>query len=665
MTLILFTRSIDPSLEESKNIQIKFNTITDPYKGKNYTIPLAFIKSFVDFYGFRGTYKFDFSRDMFFSMKSSPFGAAIKSSFYSLLGLSSSLYTSFYILCKHNNCEEWLRRLYNLTWEFNPESRTTFKFTEGANRACGKLSIVKDPELKNRVIAMLDYYSQVFLKPIHNHLFKCLRKLPCDRTFTQAPEFGVPLKKGNHKLWSLDLSAATDRFPIKLQEKLIRTIFNYDISSNWVNILINRDFAYTGPLLSDGGYETSYYRYSVGQPMGAYSSWAAFTLSHHLVVCWCAYLEGYPIGSFSNYILLGDDIVINHNKVAQRYIKVMTKLGVEISLNKTHVSYDTYEFAKRWISRGKEITGLPIGGIIRNYESPKAVLTIIYDYMVKLKIGIPCLDIVAKFYDGIVKNNTKSKKSFKMTYKSTYKYLYHYNIAIRFRLNLITLDEIRSYIMGMNPYIAVNCDIILLLKVSLLGSCGALLNKGLGKIIKSCFEYSKFRSILYKDKRRPTFKDFAYFPMFHALLNQIRPSLEKIFSLKDLKQISNREYLDSFIESTVPDMDTYFMEKRNVKKMSEALDKLWKGAIETIRTGSEIDLYGNWSKMLFGLQQGDILDLGEDLVMINFSSKLWKGYYDKPFIPGVYDPGMDDLPSLFKLDWRKRLLETEPPLHEF
>jgi len=51
--------------------------------------------------------------------------------------------------------------------------------------------------------------------------------------------------------------------------------------------------------------------------------------------------------SFKNYIILGDDIVINHDGVAKRYIKLMSKLGVEVSQSKTHVSFDTYEFAKR------------------------------------------------------------------------------------------------------------------------------------------------------------------------------------------------------------------------------------------------------------------------------------------------------------------------------
>ena len=51
----------------------------------------------------------------------------------------------------------------------------------------GKLAIVRDPELKFRIIAMLDYNSQIILKPIHSILLKLLSTLPCDRTFTQDP----------------------------------------------------------------------------------------------------------------------------------------------------------------------------------------------------------------------------------------------------------------------------------------------------------------------------------------------------------------------------------------------------------------------------------------------------------------------------------------------
>jgi hypothetical protein len=60
-------------------------------------------------------------------------------------------------------------------------------------------------------------------------------------------------------------------------------------------------------------------------------------------VHYCAFLNG--IDNFNQYILLGDDIV--NDKVAETYVRVLTSMGVEVSLNKTHVSKDTYEFAKR------------------------------------------------------------------------------------------------------------------------------------------------------------------------------------------------------------------------------------------------------------------------------------------------------------------------------
>lgn len=70
-----------------------------------------------------------------------------------------------------------------------------------------------------------------------------------------------------------------------------------------------------------------------------------FTLCHHVVVRYCAVLCG--MTNFQNYMILGDDIVINNDLVARKYIEIMNKLGVEISKTKTHTSFFVYEFAKR------------------------------------------------------------------------------------------------------------------------------------------------------------------------------------------------------------------------------------------------------------------------------------------------------------------------------
>jgi len=95
--------------------------------------------------------------------------------------------------------------------------------------------------------------------------------------------------------------------------------------------------------------------------MGARSSWPVFALSHHLLVRVAATRAGFK-PTWCDYALLGDDIVLTDPKVAGEYRKLISSLGVEISKTKTHVSNDTYEFAKRWVRNGVEITGPRING---------------------------------------------------------------------------------------------------------------------------------------------------------------------------------------------------------------------------------------------------------------------------------------------------------------
>lgn len=134
-------------------------------------------------------------------------------------------------------------------------------------RLTGELAFVSDPECKLRIIAMLDYTSQLFLKPIHTILLSCLRTIPMDRTFTQDPRHSW--NENLERFHSLDLSAATDRFPVHLQRRLLENIFKDSVFADaWENLLINREFAKPGePCMP-----TESVRYAVGQPMGAYSS---------------------------------------------------------------------------------------------------------------------------------------------------------------------------------------------------------------------------------------------------------------------------------------------------------------------------------------------------------------------------------------------------------
>jgi len=81
-----------------------------------------------------------------------------------------------------------------------------------------RLSLVYDPESKTRVIGIVDYFTQVILAPVAKQMFTCLRSIPQDRTFTQDPHIVAP--EGNY-YHSIDLKAATDRFPLWVQKVLL------------------------------------------------------------------------------------------------------------------------------------------------------------------------------------------------------------------------------------------------------------------------------------------------------------------------------------------------------------------------------------------------------------------------------------------------------------
>lgn len=80
--------------------------------------------------------------------------------------------------------------------------------------------------------------------------------------------------------------------------------------------------------------------------MGAYSSWAMLAITHHVVVRVAAHNVG--LRNFEAYCILGDDVVIRNDAVADEYFRLMKSLGVSINLSKSVQSNDFAEFAKVW-----------------------------------------------------------------------------------------------------------------------------------------------------------------------------------------------------------------------------------------------------------------------------------------------------------------------------
>jgi len=88
------------------------------------------------------------------------------------------------------------------------------------------LSAIADYEGKTRVIGIGDYYSQLYLKPIHDRLMNLLRKIPQDMTYKQNELPKIVKHYYDLKMiaTSTDLKTATDRIPVKLTSAILSKI---------------------------------------------------------------------------------------------------------------------------------------------------------------------------------------------------------------------------------------------------------------------------------------------------------------------------------------------------------------------------------------------------------------------------------------------------------
>jgi len=123
------------------------------------------------------------------------------------------------------------------------------------------------------------------------------------------------------------------------------------------------------------------FHYSVGQPMGAYSSFAMLALTNHFLVYLAALQGGIKILPDKGvYGILGDDVVIANQTIATNYSYNMQHvLGVEVNPIKGFSGH-LIEFAKMLIT----LTGInlsPIGAkaILQTLRSPAFIPTLISD----------------------------------------------------------------------------------------------------------------------------------------------------------------------------------------------------------------------------------------------------------------------------------------------
>jgi hypothetical protein len=240
----------------------------------------------------------------------------------------------------------------------------------------GKLGLKQEAAGKMRVFAMVDPFTQWALRPIHKFLFGILRGIPMDGTFDQLR----PINRAWQfkSLFSLDLSAATDRLPIRLQTMLLSRLFSPELAKAWETLLVGRPYRLPRVKNPEGATLPKFVMYSVGQPMGALSSWAMLAYTHHFIVQCAAWSVGACArGSlFRNYAVLGDDIVIYNKSVAHKYLEIIRDLGVECGLAKSVLSYKGIglEFAKKTFYRGVNVSPTPLREFVMALKSYQGIV---------------------------------------------------------------------------------------------------------------------------------------------------------------------------------------------------------------------------------------------------------------------------------------------------
>jgi hypothetical protein len=232
-----------------------------------------------------------------------------------------------------------------------------------------KITGLPDQEGKTRTVAIFDYFSQTVLRPLHNYLFSILKGIPQDCTFNQG-SFAEKLRTHGFSA-STDLSAFTDRFPIVFNHALLRVRFGVQYANAWKDIMIGYPFSLRN--VRDDIY------YSVGNPMGAYSSWNSTALAHHFLIYLACDELGIDFKS-STYTLLGDDLVIQDESLNNKYLELLGIYGISYSKEKSHINNNgVLEFAKRFIVRGKEVTPFPLNALYVNKRKPLLTLNTIFE----------------------------------------------------------------------------------------------------------------------------------------------------------------------------------------------------------------------------------------------------------------------------------------------
>lgn len=195
----------------------------------------------------------------------------------------------------------------------------------------GKIGLIQEPGYKLRAVANPSRVYQAVLRPLGDCLYDTLRDLPWDCTHNQMkPKEALLERLGNHlPVYSVDLSGATDYFPLDFQLMVLNRLV---INGEHVDLF--KDLS-----RSPWHYRGGTIRWTKGQPLGLYPSFASFALAHGLLL--------FILNNFQHknaFFVLGDDVVILDEALNNLYRQTLSDWDCPISDAKSISSNSLCEF---------------------------------------------------------------------------------------------------------------------------------------------------------------------------------------------------------------------------------------------------------------------------------------------------------------------------------
>lgn len=253
---------------------------------------------------------------------------------------------SHYIKYKHSHYYDLLGGLWDVL--IDPENRVNNKgifdpLQKHGSFLVGRIGLIQEAGYKLRAVANPGRVFQRVLEPFGKRIYSYLSSLPFDCTFDQTKAIPVLQEALSHgkTIHSIDLSDATSYFPLALQDHLLRKMFP-DIEVNLFS-----DLSQASWFMPHRG-EISWRR---GQPLGLYPSFGAFALTHGTL------LLGLLNKEWNNqFFVLGDDVVILDDQLAQDYYQCLSLLGCPVSVPKSLHSNSICEFGGKIITSSTVIS---------------------------------------------------------------------------------------------------------------------------------------------------------------------------------------------------------------------------------------------------------------------------------------------------------------------